>query len=187
MKKSIRATAGPCGRNTALRSLAESQDGTRSRALSSATMARPRLQSDFFNGLSGFHRAEFDKEIHVAPAGLELIAKSRSERIQPDHAVAFAGFRDGVQLVSQNPCHRCHHYIRDAYAKTGRRSKYPEYLRTYCCPRTVRFSEISNGHGTNVSVAFPGSEGILPSTADSRGPGAGIPDVAWDGEKAIGP
>ena len=29
LKKSIRATAGPYGRNTALRSLAESQDGTR--------------------------------------------------------------------------------------------------------------------------------------------------------------
>ena len=51
LEKSIRATAGPCGGNTALRSLAESQDGTRSRALSSPTMARPRLQSDFINGL----------------------------------------------------------------------------------------------------------------------------------------
>ena len=51
LKKSIRATAGPCGRNTALRSLAESLDSTRLRALSSATMARPRLQSDFINGL----------------------------------------------------------------------------------------------------------------------------------------
>ena len=51
LKKPIRATAGPCGRNTALRSLAESQDGTRLRALSSAAMARPRLQSDFIIGL----------------------------------------------------------------------------------------------------------------------------------------
>ena len=51
LKKPIRATAGPCGRNTALRSLAESLDSTRLRALSSATMTRPRLQSDFINGL----------------------------------------------------------------------------------------------------------------------------------------
>ena len=51
LTKSIRATAGPCGRNTALRALAESRDGTRLRALSSITMARPRLQSDFINGL----------------------------------------------------------------------------------------------------------------------------------------
>ena len=51
LKKPIRAAAGPCGRNTALRALAESQDGTRLRALSSTTMARPRLQSDFINGL----------------------------------------------------------------------------------------------------------------------------------------
>ena len=39
LKESIRATAGPCGRTTALR------------ALSTATMARPRLQSDSINGL----------------------------------------------------------------------------------------------------------------------------------------
>ena len=51
LEKSIRATSGPCDRNTALRSLPESRDSRRSRALSSATMTRPRLQSDFFNGL----------------------------------------------------------------------------------------------------------------------------------------
>ena len=47
LKKPIRATAGPCSRNTALRSLAESLDSTRLRALSSAAMTRSRLQSDF--------------------------------------------------------------------------------------------------------------------------------------------
>ena len=51
LKKPIRATAGPCGRNTTLRSLTESKDGTRSCGLSSATMARPRVQSDSLNGL----------------------------------------------------------------------------------------------------------------------------------------
>ena len=35
----------------AVHSLPESPDSTRSRALSSATMTRPRLQSDFINGL----------------------------------------------------------------------------------------------------------------------------------------
>ncbi len=39
MKKPIRATAGPCGRNTALRALADLKDGTRSRALSSTSPA----------------------------------------------------------------------------------------------------------------------------------------------------
>ncbi len=53
MKKSIRATSGPCDRTTALRSLPESRDSRRSRALSSATMTRPRLQSDFSIGLLG--------------------------------------------------------------------------------------------------------------------------------------
>ena len=51
LKESIRATAGPCGRKPALRSIAESKDGTRSRVLSSTTMARPRLQSDTVNRL----------------------------------------------------------------------------------------------------------------------------------------
>ena len=65
LKRSIRAAclcgarrqaAGPCGRTTALRSLAESLDSTRLRALPSATMTRPRLQSDFINGqLGGYH------------------------------------------------------------------------------------------------------------------------------------
>ena len=36
---------------TALRSLPESRDSRRSRALSSATMTRPRLRSDSSNGL----------------------------------------------------------------------------------------------------------------------------------------
>ena len=51
LKKSIRAAAGSCARITALRSLPESPDSTRSRALSSITMARPRLQSNFINRL----------------------------------------------------------------------------------------------------------------------------------------
>ena len=60
LKKPIRATAGSRSRFTALRSLAESPESTRSRlsactaqagALSSVTIARPRLQSDFINGL----------------------------------------------------------------------------------------------------------------------------------------
>ncbi len=51
LKKPIRATAGSRSRFTALRSLAESAESTRSRALSSVTIARPRLQSDFINGL----------------------------------------------------------------------------------------------------------------------------------------
>ena len=59
LKKSIRAAADHRGRNTALRSLAESMDGTRSRALSSNTMAWPRLQSDVIQRTvrrSGMHR-----------------------------------------------------------------------------------------------------------------------------------
>ena len=51
LKKIIRAAAGPYVRAIALRSLPESTDSTRSRALSSATMTRPRLQSNFYNGL----------------------------------------------------------------------------------------------------------------------------------------
>ena len=51
LKESIRAASVPCDRITALRSLPESRDSRRLRALSSATMTRPRLQSDYFNGL----------------------------------------------------------------------------------------------------------------------------------------
>ena len=51
LKKSIRAAAGSYGRITALRFLPESPDSSRSRALSSAIIARPRLQSNFINGL----------------------------------------------------------------------------------------------------------------------------------------
>ena len=61
LKKSIRAASGPCGRITALHSLPESPDSTRSRVLSSATMTRPRLQSDFFNGLLGACRRGFNE------------------------------------------------------------------------------------------------------------------------------
>ena len=51
LKKSIRSAAGSCDRITALRSLSESPDSTRSRASSSVTMSRPRLRSNFSNGL----------------------------------------------------------------------------------------------------------------------------------------
>ncbi len=54
LKKSIRSAVGSCDRITALRSLPESPDSTRSRALSSVTIARPRLQSDFINGLLNY-------------------------------------------------------------------------------------------------------------------------------------
>ena len=61
LKKPIRSAAGSCGRITALRSLSESPDSTRSRALSSVTMARPRLQSNFINGLLGWQLATFGR------------------------------------------------------------------------------------------------------------------------------
>ncbi len=74
LKKSIRSAAGSCDRITALRSLSESPDSTRSRASSSVTMSRPRLQSNFSNGLlddlSGvFFRASDDsaKYLRVGP------------------------------------------------------------------------------------------------------------------------
>ena len=75
MKKSIRATSGPCDRNTALRSLPESRDSRRSRALSSATMARPRLQSDFFNGLLSEKRARSGDRHGIKERDCELRAK----------------------------------------------------------------------------------------------------------------
>ena len=61
LKKSIRAASGPCGRITAFALPPRIPDSTRSRALSSATMTRPRLQSDFFNGLLGACRTGFNE------------------------------------------------------------------------------------------------------------------------------
>ena len=51
LKEPVRAAVGYRGRITALRSLAESPESPRSHALSSATIARPRLRSDSINGL----------------------------------------------------------------------------------------------------------------------------------------
>ena len=94
LKKSIRAASGPCGRITALHSLPESPIRRRSRALSSATMTRPRLQSDFFNGLLGACRTGFNEAAGLysrnwKPADGVIQARSKldqNERAKRDQA-----------------------------------------------------------------------------------------------------